>query len=89
MKSANEIWNEYETEQKDEKKRGGFRPGAGRKRIDPKYKRVKKCITLDSSLVSVLELQASQRNLSFSALIESILIGRDLKENQTHLFERN
>lgn len=65
--------------------RGGARPGAGRKPIDPDSRAVQLAITLPPHLAAALDSRARQLGCSRSSLIASILaaeLAADLAGNQ-------
>lgn len=54
-------------------KRGGSRPGAGRKRINPNNKKVVKSIALTQNTIAKLEILAGKEGLSTSAYLENLI----------------
>lgn len=93
MKTANEIWAEYE---EDEKKRGGSRPGAGRKPMKPFLKKRKTSFSLSPETIEALKNIEVMLGLSSqSAVVEFLALktfreldgdGRNVVERQMELF---
>lgn len=66
--------------------RGGVRKGAGRKKIDPADKKVRRTITLSQDLLTLVQVKADNQGLSLSAYIESVLQKQSISEHQKQLF---
>ena len=54
-------------------KRGGARPGAGRRPADPKDKRVQMVITIDRETMDKLKAMAKEMHIRVGRLIDSLV----------------
>lgn len=57
----------------DKKKRGGYRPGAGRKPMNRKQARKSITVTLDASILARLDYEAAEREISRSEAVNVAL----------------